>query len=1261
LWIIVGQSASSSPKLYLIEKTIGEGSLKYKLAFTCLIFTVCLLAVSNFAHGQGTDLSTVRGTVTDSSGAVVPKALVSIVDLETNTSRRTATNAQGEYELFGVKSGRYKVTVSAAGLSTAEINNVVVNGSSIVGVNATLHVSSSSEVVQISAEAAGIDTEDQTISDTIGSRAIVDLPRDSRDVYSFLYLNPNITQADASGSGTFKFIGSQSYGASISLDGQRSNGGIFGTATASAPSLEAVDELSVLSNDFSAEYAGVANIRVTTKRGGDKFHGSLFYDNKNSALAAWSLQDKFGQANFVPNSFQSKFPAPFFNINDLGAAVGGRIPHVKNTWFFAAFERNWTVQPTEIQSSSLPHPSLWTGDFSMVNDAAKPDVPNSVLAMLTPQEVANDTITDANGNVKFITIPSRLLNPTVQKLIATYFPPIGLAAPITAKNGRIPNFQTLVPGRSTQDLGTLRVDHDFTEKNHLYVTYHASDQAIAQNPVVSPYTGLGLTHTDRLNNTVGISYTRIFSSSFVNEARGGFNKESLFRHSNTTLQGFLSSIGFDSSDIAAYGAAVGPAELTTFGHTAINFNGAFATFTNGGRNTNRPMDQNLATFGDTLTWIHGRHNFKMGGDLVRNAATDGFALNRGNPRGLVTYRATPTTSGNGKSGATDPFANFLLGLPASSATYVSQPRPPMIVHNWEHGYFFQDDWKVTPRLTLNLGLRYELITPFVEKNDLLVNFDPNFTNPNTGQPGIFIVPSDATLKYISPTIINFGVITAAKVSLGRGLLNADKDNFAPRIGMAWRVGDKSVVRAGYGIYYPTSAAQGIRDPIGTNGFNQGVTARNRASGPLEGWPGFQHGISPVTGGVLGGFGNQPSANAVPFDLQQPMIHQYNVTYEREIGWSNTLRVSYLGTYMHGLITGVDLNEIPPNDIPFGTTDGSDSNPPVFCSPSDGTCALSSADLARYKFPLIGENLNSFGNQGHGLSNAFQTQLEHRYAKGLLFSVSYTLLDQKSTIGDTTNSSLGSLAYNPFQPNSDYTEDSFVSRHRVVGYVVYQLPVGQGQKYGNSMPALADWIIGGWQVSSNFFAKSGTRFTPYWLCDNCDPAFPGNIASSSVDAVGDFNNTSFRPNIMSSNFNQRIGDAIWNINAFGPPSVGADVFSNPAVAKRNSLTGPGTWGVNLGVHKNFHFGERVTAELGADIDNVFNHPMLSPDFNYGGGGGPFAQVGDFNINVDQTTGKILPIAAADITTNPSFGRVINSFAQEGIDNKRTVRLRLRVTF
>jgi len=493
-----------------------------------LLALVWAFGVVQFLFAQGTDLGTIRGLVTETTGAVVPNARVVILDLATNTTRETKTNAEGEYRVFGLSSGKYQVSVSAPGMRTTQITGIQINGSDVVSADAQLKVGSTAENVEVTAEAPLVNTDDQTISDTITSRAVIDLPRDSRNVYTFLYLNPNITQSGTDGS--FKFLGAQSYGANFSLDGQRSNGGIFGEPTSSQPTLEAVGDINVLSNDFSAEYAGIANIRVTTKRGGASYHGSAFYNNKNSALAAWTLQDQIGKANFAPTPFQSKYPNPYFNITDIGGSFGGPVPKLGRTWFFAAYERNWTVQPRNVQSSTLPHPSLWTGDFSLLNDANKPHVPSSV--MLTPEEMANDTV--GGLGQQFITIPSRLLNPTVQKLIGTYFPKIGLTAPINATNGRVPGFETILPTRSVQDLGTLRVDHDFSDKDRVYVVYNAAGQTVANTLVQAPYTGLGLTQNDRRNDTISFSYTRTFSNTVVNEARAGFNHQRLRRHSNTT-------------------------------------------------------------------------------------------------------------------------------------------------------------------------------------------------------------------------------------------------------------------------------------------------------------------------------------------------------------------------------------------------------------------------------------------------------------------------------------------------------------------------------------------------------------------------------------------------------------------------------------------------------------------------------------------------------------------------------------------------------
>jgi len=1221
-------------------------------SFRAILLGLCLISGAGPAFAQGTNLGAIRGTVTDANGGLVSGAKAQITDIETGLTRQATTSSEGAYEVTGLKYGVYRVTVSALGFKTASINQVALRGGDTVRADVELQPGGANETVEVTA-VTPINLETPTVGGQLTSREIIELPRDNRDIYSFLYLNPNITQSTVDGS--FKFIGAQSYGANFSLDGQRTNGGIFGEPTSSQPSLETIGELVVLSNNFSAEYAGIANIRVTTKRGGKNYQGSLFYNNKNSALAAWTLADKQGEADFTPTPAQSKFPTPYFNLNEMGGSFGGPIPFSKEkTFFLASYERRWSVAPVRFQSTTMPHASLYTGDFSKLSLSAKPIAISALgvpVVPLTAAEIAANTTPcdpdNPNGPCRrFVTIPSRLLNPSIQAFIKNYFPVTSVNAPIVPANGRMADFFENRSGRLVRDLGALRVDHDLSSKDKLSAVYNVQSVDQSNVAVLSPYVGLGLRHDDRSNHTLSLSHTRIFSSNVVNEARGGFNFQFLFRNSNTTPTSFLQSIGFDNSDIEAYFSVLGENARPTFGHVGVSFSNAFATFGTGGRNTFRPQDQHLFTFGDTLTLITGRHTIKGGFDSVRNSAQDGFANNRGNPRGLLTY------SGGGN---TDRFARFLLGLPANTAAYVDKLRPPMDVYNWEHGFFAQDDFKIYPRLTLYLGLRYELVTPFIERNDLLVNFDPNFKDSATGKKGRFIVPSQEIISKIDPRIVSFGVATADQVGVGRGLVRTDTNNIAPRLGAAWRLTEKTVLRGGYGLFYPTSAAQGMRDAIATNPFNQG---RTKSSTPtsLAGWPGGAngHGISPFSNGTLRTVGSQPSANAVPIDLQQPRIEQYNATVERELPWQTALRVSYLGTRSKGLIAGIDLNMIPPSDTPFGTTTGDGITP---CTPTDFDCELSPADLARLPFPQLGDFLLTYGNFGRGKSHALQVEVNRRFAGGFLFNASYTLLDQKSSALDTGNSSLGGTSYNQFKPDNDYGTDGFVARHRFVAYGVIELPFGHGRKFGSSAPKAADLVAGGWQVSWNMFAKSGYGYTPYWLCNSCGPATLGNIFSTSIDPIGGFSSSNgFRP-IVTSDPQVRSGDRFFNPDAFGLPPAGADVLDNPKVARRNLLRGPGTWGTNLGVNKTLRFGEKVSLRFGAEFNNIFNHPLISPDLDTATS---ISNLGSFDIRLNPTTKKV-EIDPDSIERNDDFGRFSNSFSQENIDSRRTIRLTLRLTF
>ena len=1275
-----------------------------RLLWFFAVLAICIATYSPNLLAQGSDLGTIRGTVTDSSGALIPNAQVKITNTGTLQVFTYKTDERGSYLAPALVPGTYKAAITAPGFETSVITGIVLNGSDVAQDNAVLHPAQQTVNVEVTSEAVGINTDNSTLAQTLNSIAVINLPRDSRDINEFLYIDPNITQGSG-GAGSFKAVGTQSYGFSFSLDGQRNNGGIFGSQTSSEPSLESVGELNILSNSYSAEYSGVINIRVNTKGGGAQNHGSLFYNDLNSGLAA--------------NEYQLSHKT-HSNDTQVGGSWGGPIPHVKNTFFFMAYEYWNAVSPISENTNHILSPKVQSGDFSEVGGFGCINLPTTAAVLAAspggsiPAGVTTESCTDANGNPTTVItgIPSSVQNPFTSQIVSKYFPQnITSSGTVgdTNKYGVLSKYLNSYPGTDIQHMGDLRIDHDFNDANRIYGVYHGSAEDKATSFVSFPYTGLGLNHTARKGGVLSLSYTHVFTPNLVNEARGGYNTQDLYIHDNITVSQFLSSIGLSSAQQAEYAGTIGTG-VSMYGNPNINFGSSqITTFGDDSRNSDRNLTQHLMTFGDTVSWQKGRHAMKFGADFVRNEAQDGFGSTRNVPQSSMTYSGGNTLVG---------FTNFLLGNAPHSYQYVQLPRPATDVSNWETAYFAQDDFKVNSRLTVNMGFRYDRYTPYVDKNDIMANFDPNYRNVTTGQLGEYVIPSVKTLQYMQytesnnpPSGIGYAIASETGQGIGRGLVRPDRFDFGPRAGFAYRVTDKQVVRGGFGLFYPTSAAQGIRDAITTNPFNGKITGTARTGSPvIQPWPSSVSDISgnlPVLGGAEAGFGNFPSANWIPFGLKNPRLMEWNATFERQLPWQSTVRVSYIGSAQQGQIIGNDLDMIQASNNPFGTTQGLPPNTNLYplgyggqapysgtyneCDPlNSGDCAYSAADNARVEFPQLGDYVTGFGNHGKSMTNSLQFQAE-RKAKGLTFSFAYTLMDQKSSAADVGDSSLGGANYNPFDGKFDYARDSFVSRHRVVAYAVYDLPVGHGQHFAATANRVVDAVIGGWQASTNMFAKSGVGFTPSWSCSGCDPVMAGNIASGAEDAIGDFGGLAFRPNINGNPYAGRqpgfqFAPVVLNSDSdaitggpFGTPDLGATYWSNPTVAKRNSLTGPSTWGVNLGLHKTFRVNDRISVKLGADADNVFNHPMLSPTSP-----DAYANLGNISMitpaTIDPTRdGMALPLGVGQpngpaqpaiqplssypgsIIPNTSFGQNNVSYSQEGISGNRQIRLIGRITF
>jgi Carboxypeptidase regulatory-like domain len=1095
-------------------------------------------------------LGTIRGTVVDPQGSVVPGAAVLIVDEGTGVPRAVETDTEGRYEATNLRPGTYRVEVVTTNFKKFERTGVVLRAAGTALVDVTLTVGGINETVTVSADAINnITLESQAISRGLDEQQLHDLPRNSRDIQSFLLLNPNVV----GGSDDIQFLGAKTYGVSYIQDGQASTNAIFGTIGNSAPGLDAISEMTVLSNSYSAEYGGLAGVVVTTKRGASSYRGTGFYDFNSDALNALTY-------NQTLTGVKRGDPLSDTHEHRWGASIGGPLIGSK-LFFYGNYEGSNNKAIFGGGRATVPTAAMRNGDFR--GTAIVPKDPSTGLPF--PDQV----------------IPSGKIDPAAKAIMDFFYP---LPNQGTLANG-YGVFQQFVPKTRDRQRGDMRIDYEAGKNDSLFLrgSYQQRDPNGITFEAGNAFTNLP-NLTTKLNTASVIGgWTKIFSPTVVTEFRAGYNYDNSRRESTLLAKDVAARLGIENAPSLGSDRRGFPQfQFTAGANRPTNISDA-------GRNVDRTLRQNAFSVSDNLTWVTGAHTLKGGGLWTRNTARDGFGFGV-NYRGRYRFRGTAT--GNA-------FTDFLLGMPTDVGDHISN-RGPLEGHSDDIAGFVQDDWRANKSLTVFLGLRYEVVGAWHEKDLTLANFLPE-------DGGHHVVANAKIAALLPPGLLALNrTETADQVGLPETLINTDKNNFSPRVGFAWRLdqSNKTVLRGGFGLFHPTVAVQGIRDLLATNEFR--YTNLYRGGGLRNGFSGGTP--SPD----LTSFGNQ----GIDPNLKSPDIYQYNLTLERELPGQLGLRVSYIGSTMRKLLVDRDYNTLKASTVDFDP-----ENP---------------ADYARLPFPLYGYYMDIVSNAGSGQFHSGQLELLRRWRSGLAFNAAYTLAHSDSNAPDTGNSTIGPVQFDPYDIEKDRGPDPNVVKHRIVANATLDIPVGRGRPHGANMAKWADSLFGGWTVSSIFQARSGQNLTPFF--SGFYTTSPWNTGKP-LDGLGNFFCCAWRPDQIGDPNSGGSRDAFFNQAAYALPGPGK--LGN---AKKGSLKGPGTWVVNFGIYKDIVQQGHFRLQFSALLDNAFNHPQFFP--SYGSG---FVDLTSFLIDGDPNNGST-GVLGADTIANA-----------EGFSPGRVIRLGIRATF
>ncbi|MFN0105519.1 MAG: carboxypeptidase regulatory-like domain-containing protein [Bryobacteraceae bacterium] len=1092
--------------------------------------SVALIAALSVANSQSFT-GRIVGTVSDSSGGVVAGAAVKVTDIATGRILNAAANTDGNYALNEVPRGEYLIEVSASGFKQFVRRGVVLSIGQQARVDVRLDVGNVAETIEVREAASLLETVDSVLGKVVDNKRITELPLNSRNVFSLLYLTPGVTGTVSPTYGTgYGINGARNSQLDILVDGVSTAhptvNGFSGNST--FPPVEAIAEFKVLGSNYSAEFGrsngGVVN--VVYKSGSNDLHGSVFEFLRNSKL----------DANDFFNNRQGRALGSF-KRNQFGAMVNG--PIVKNKTFFLGSYEGLRERSFANTTTSVPTLLEREGDFSQTRAGNA-----SLIRIFDPFSTRAQGTGFIRDQFPNNVVPASMFDPVARNAMK-YFPqPNSVTNAVTNLN----NFFNAGSRSFDQDQIDGRVDHNFTDRQRLFgrfswrqnidrpAMFFPSDLTIAE----------GRVEQGVRQPSASIDYSNTLSPTTVLTVRAGLSR-SVFDYQNQGL-------GFKPSALGLPAAIDGVVDRQMFPRFGA---GGYVSL---GGNDHRFSSFNTYTLLSNVSTIKGNHTIKAGweGRMIRVNVWEARSAGTFNFSAGFTQGPNPNTA---SSTAGSSIASMLLGLGTTGN---------VLIRNWKnvasqsfyHGFYFQDDWRISSKLTLNIGIRYELDLPRTERYDRINWFDPNAQSPLSGKVAGF--PD-----------IRGGVRFVGVDGNPRTQYNKDLNNFGPRFGFAYQADKKTVVRAAYGHFFGPSR-QAAAGTVGPFGFRveypwvttiDGITPFNRVSNPypegFRGVPGSSDGLLTQTGANLQAFVQ---------DSPSPWNMMWNFTIQRELPGDVLLESAYVGN--RGLYLsrsgegGMEINQLDPRYLSLGAALNQQVPNPFFGVVNNGihlSPTVARGQLLR-PYPQF-TNVQPLYDAGASSNyHAWQNTFKRRFSRGFLFEGSYTW---SKMIDD------GDSHQNTYDVAASRSLSSQDIAHRFVGSVLYDLPIGRGRALDTGGSKLANLLVGGWQVNGILSYQSGVPLA--LSANNTSGLFAARTQPNSTGASG-----------------KKSGPVQERLDAYLDPTVytqpAAFTFGNlprylPDV--RTDMTK--NW--DLSIFKQFQITEKIRTQVRAEFFNALNHPIF----------------------------------------------------------------------